>query len=112
MIYNLAVYFMMVSAAGLLFSVLHQPSTGGPPENTQPPSLILKPSPLFSRCSFCIILFVHRGKHSVESNLCCLLVCPQLLGFVYACYVVSAITEEEDSCESLNHTLTHTHTHS
>lgn len=38
----------------------------------------------------------------------------QLLGFVYACYVVSAITEEEDSCEWL-HTHTHlhppTHTH-
>uniref|UniRef100_A0A674PCY4 Sodium/potassium-transporting ATPase subunit beta-1-interacting protein n=1 Tax=Takifugu rubripes TaxID=31033 RepID=A0A674PCY4_TAKRU len=33
-----------------------------------------------------------------------------LLGFVYACYVVSAITEEEDSCEWLyTHTNTHTH---
>lgn len=50
----------------------------------------------------------------MESNPSCLLVCSQLLGFVYACYVVSAITEEEDSCESLNLTLINTqkHTHS
>uniref|UniRef100_A0A673YHH6 Sodium/potassium-transporting ATPase subunit beta-1-interacting protein n=1 Tax=Salmo trutta TaxID=8032 RepID=A0A673YHH6_SALTR len=32
-----------------------------------------------------------------------------LLGFVYACYVISAITEEEDSCE-YNDLTTHTHT--
>lgn len=45
----------------------------------------------------------------MESRVSCFPVCSQLLGFVYACYVVSAITEEEDSCEWLN---THTHTHS
>ena len=50
------------------------------------------------------------AAHRAHSDLSGLLVCSQLLGFVYACYVVSAITEEEDSCELLylTHTLTHT----
>lgn len=74
---------------------------------------------------FLFFLFVQLGLHtavcqlytagstcSVESNLSCLLVCSQLLGFVYACYVVSAITEEEDSCELLDLAFIHTNAHS
>lgn len=33
------------------------------------------------------------------SNQCCFLFSSQLAGFIYACYVVKLISEEEDSCE-------------
>lgn len=65
---------------------------------------------LFIKANTQLLINLHTSI-SVESNLF-LFVCSQLLGFVYACYVVSAITEEEDSCELLNHTLTHTEIHS
>lgn len=41
--------------------------------------------------------------HSLsQCTLICFFLSPQLLGFIYACYVISVITEEEDSCKYLS----------
>lgn len=50
--------------------------------------------------SACLSFALFVLSVSVDT-LTCLRLSPQLLGFIYACYVISVITEEEDSCEYL-----------